>query len=398
MHSGTPVLPLPAKAREAIAKRGLSTLVLLSFGHFFIDLYSSAIGAFQPVLVPRLHLSLHQAGILGGMLVFSSSVMQPVYGYLSDRIRTRLFTVLAPAVAGTFISLLGPAPSFAFALMCVVLGGAGIASFHPQASAWATVGIATNRSRWMAVFISAGTLGMAAGPTFYSSILIRWGVESTWWAAVPGIVATAVLAVGLPKSTGAPHRDTHHIDWDALRTYAGPLTILYFLVFIRSIIQITFAQFLPLYLNRERLMSLPDANYALSLYLSFGAIGGFVGGNLADRFGGRTVILWSMIGSVPLLSAFFLTTGWLSILGLVLGGLMLLFTIPVNVVMAQRLVPSEAGTISALMMGFSWGMAGLLFIPLTGWLADHFTLHRVLFSLLVFPLMGFALALKLRNE
>ena len=85
-------------------------------------------------------------------------------------------------------------------------------------------------------------------------------------------------------------------------------------------------------------------------------------------------------------------------LGLVLGGLMLLFTIPVNVVMAQQLVPSEAGTISALMMGFSWGMAGLLFIPLTGWLADHFTLHRVLFSLLVFPVIGFVLALKLRHE
>lgn len=250
----------------------------------------------------------------------------------------------------------------------------------------------------MAIFISAGTLGMAAGPSVYSNLLTRWGMSQSWWAAIPGILTTIILAAALPSSTGAPQRDTHRVDWSALRAAARPLTILYFLVFIRSIIQITFAQFLPLYLSRERLFSVQQANYALSLYLAFGALGGFVGGHLADRFGGRTVILWSMIGSVPFLTLFFLAQGWISLLGLVLGGLMLLFTIPVNVIMAQQLVPTEAGTISALMMGFSWGMAGLVFIPLTGWLSDYFGMHQVLFSLVLFPLAGFVLATRLSRE
>jgi len=82
-------------------------------------------------------------------------------------------------------------------------------------------------------------------------------------------------------------------------------------------------------------------------------------------------------------------------LGLALTGLMLLFTIPVNVVMAQELVPSQAGTVSALMMGFAWGMAGLIFIPITGWAGDHFTLHRALFVLGLFPVIGIFLTLKL---
>ena len=63
--------------------------------------------------------------------------------------------------------------------------------------------------------------------------------------------------------------------------------------------------------------------------------------------------------------------------------------------MAQELVPSQAGTVSALMMGFAWGMAGLIFIPLTGWAGDHFTLHRALASLSLFPVIGFFLALRL---
>jgi hypothetical protein len=47
------------------------------------------------------------------------------------------------------------------------------------------------------------------------------------------------------------------------------------------------------------------------------------------------------------------------------------------------------------MMGFAWGMAGLIFIPLTGWAGDHFTLHHSLAALSLFPVIGFFLALKL---
>jgi FSR family fosmidomycin resistance protein-like MFS transporter len=81
--------------------------------------------------------------------------------------------------------------------------------------------------------------------------------------------------------------------------------------------------------------------------------------------------------------------------GLALGGLTLLFTIPVNVVMAQELVPSQSGTVSALMMGFSWGLAGMIFIPLTGWASDHFGMQAALSSLVLFPIMGILLTLKL---
>jgi len=41
-------------------------------------------------------LTLTDAGILGGVLVCFSSIMQPLYGYLSDRIHTNLFASLDP--------------------------------------------------------------------------------------------------------------------------------------------------------------------------------------------------------------------------------------------------------------------------------------------------------------
>ena len=79
--------------------------------------------------------------------------------------------------------------------------------------------------------------------------------------------------------------------------------------------------------------------------------------------------------------------------GLALSGLILLFTIPVNVVMAQELAPGSIGTVSSLMMGFAWGTAGMIFIPLIGLLSDHFTMQTTMSALTIFPLIGFFLTL-----
>ena len=136
----------------------------------------------------------------------------------------------------------------------------------------------------------------------------------------------------------------------------------------------------------------------LSFYLAAGALGGFIGGNIAQRFGGKRVIQISFLGSLPLLALFFLTSGWISMAALILGGFMLLFTVPVNVVMAQELAPTQAGTVSALMMGAAWGMAGLIGIPLIGWVGDHYSLHSALASLVAAPAIGWLLTLQLKTN
>ena len=395
VSSSPTVADLPAPS-AVVRTTGLS-LALLSFGHFFVDLYSAALGALQPRLVEHLHLSLTQAGILGGLLVFSSSLCQPIYGYLADRFHSRLFTVLAPACAGLFISALPAAPSYGWLLLLVVLGGAGIASFHPQASARATHGVAAARGRWMAIFISSGTLGFAFGPTFFSIVPAWIGFERTYLAAIPGVLCTVLLWFTL-EAGPAPVKSARSFRLSALRSVWHPLALHYFCVFIRSIVQVSFAQLIPLYLTRERGMPVSHANYILSTYLAFGALGGFLGGNLADRVGGRRVIMMSMLGCVPFLALFFLATGWLSIAGLLVGGLLLLFTIPVNVIMAQDLAPGQTGTVSALMMGFAWGSAGLLFVPLAGWLSEIYSMGAVLFAFSLTPLAGFFLAARLPKD
>jgi len=369
-------------------------LALLAVGHFFIDLYSSALGALQPLLVARYSLSLLQAGTLGGVLSFSSSVMQPLYGYLSDRLHSRVFTVLSPFLAGLFISALGLATGFPTLLAMVFLGGVGIAAFHPQGTAHAAAVWSRRRGLGMAIFITSGTVGLALGPAYFSVLTTWLGLENAYWGALPGLAMTLVLFAALPAPPRR-ERPAGHFDLAPLRRAWKPLTVLYFLVVIRSVVQVVFAQFLPLYFHRERGFDVSTASYVLTLFLAGGALGGFLGGNLADRFGGKRVIAFSMIASVPFLVLFMTTRGMLSLAALFVGGLILLFTVPVNVVMGQELVPGQSGTVSALMMGFAWGMAGLVCIPLFGWTADQVGLHAALWGVVLLPLAGFALATKL---
>ena len=65
-----------------------------------------------------------------------------------------------------------------------------------------------------------------------------------------------------------------------------------------------------------------------------------------------------------------------------------------NIIMAQRLAPAQSGTVSALMMGFAWGTAGLIFIPLTGRIADHYSLQIAFAGLIFIPVLAFLLSLK----
>jgi FSR family fosmidomycin resistance protein-like MFS transporter len=385
---------VPTAAETRAARFSLISLVLLSLGHYSVDLYSGALGALQPLLVKRFAMSLTEAGVLGGMVVLSGSVMQPLYGYFSDRLGTNLFVAFGPVIAALVISSIGLAPGYGWALAAVAIGGAGVAAFHPQATSRAAAGVGGRRGRYMAIFVSAGTLGFACSPVYFSTLANWLGLDRMYWGAIPGVMVGLLLLYVLPPA--ARHaRQKQAGGWDEMRARWKPLAILYALVFFRSVVQVTFAQLIPLYLTLERGYSLTRASLALSLFSASGALGGFVGGHLADWLGHRRIVIISMIVSAPFLTVFFLTEGFVSLASLAMGGTLLLFTLPVNVVMAQELVPSRAGTVSALMMGFAWGMAGLIFVPLTGWLGDRFSLHYALMGLVAFPVLGFFLSLRL---
>ncbi len=371
----------------------LKSIGWLSAGHFFLDGYSSMLGAFLPFLTVSLGLSLTQAGLLGGALIVSGSLLQPLYGFLADRFQHRIFVALGPAVAGVFISSLGLAPDFATLLILVLLGGVGIAAFHPQGTAVVTAWSGGSAGLGVSTFITSGMLGYSLGPILITGLIQVAGLPNSYWAAVPGVAISVGLLLYGPAPPRPASRVTAGSIWSGVSLGFRPLFILYLLVVVRSAIQMVFTAFLPLYMVSRGLSEF-QGSQMLSLFLFSGALASFLGGMLHDRIGGRRIIIASTLGFIPVLLSFLYTSGPLALVFCALGGAFLLVTLPVNVVMAQRLAPEGPGTVSALMMGFGWGVGGLA-VPLVGWLSDSFGLQSVLTTLILLsiPSVGVAYAL-----
>ena len=375
-----------------------SSLLLLCLGHFSVDFYSGALATLQPLLVERYSLSLSQVGTLSGVFMLGSAVCQLFFGMISDRLPSRLFVVLGLLTAGVFLSSLGLARGYGELLMLALVGGMGVAAFHPLSTSQVTVNAGVRRGLVMSIFITSGMVGLSLGPTFFS-FLAQWlGLDRLSLAALPAIVVAGFLFWSLPASLNSGQQDKPPFDWEPFRRQWKPLLLQYMLVVLRSVVHLGVAQFLTIYLYTQRGFTLGQASLWLTVFFASSAVAAMIGGSIADRVGGRQVVLFSMIACVPFWALFLATTGWPSLIGLFFGALILLLTNPVIIVMAQELVPTQAGTASALVMGFGWGMAGITFIPMIGWLADRVGLEVVLWGVILLPLAGFLLALKLPDH
>src|SRR3989442_9075330 len=170
---------LGASMRRVLPPR----LVLVSLGHFTIDSYSSFFSPLLPLLVSKLHLNLTLVGSLVALAAVSSSFAQPLFGWLSDRVQRPWFVAFGPLVAAVFLSSVGRAPSYGTLIALLMLGGIGVAAFHPQAAVLAG-DLSPRRGLAMSFFVTGGTLGFSLGPLFAVSVVGAVGLERTWVAAL----------------------------------------------------------------------------------------------------------------------------------------------------------------------------------------------------------------------
>ncbi|HSE36766.1 MAG TPA: MFS transporter, partial [Blastocatellia bacterium] len=271
------------------------TLAALCAGHFVNDSYSSIIYPLLPLIKVKLGLTPAQVFWLAPLYAISSSLMQPVYGFISDRYFRRFFAVFGPAITGVFVSMIGLAPSYGILIVLLVAGGIGIGSFHPQGAAMAAVAASERRRVGMALFSAVGTLGFAVGPLVITRVVSAYGLEHSYYVITAGLLMSAVLYRVCPPlpahSSRAPGAET--VKWQllaALRVVWKPLTLLYLITVIRSGLQMTTNNYLPFMLEDSG-YALTETGNVMTVFLLLGGIGGIAGGFTAERFSGRVVTL-----------------------------------------------------------------------------------------------------------
>ena len=163
----------------------------------------------------------------------------------------------------------------------------------------------------------------------------------------------------------------------------GAFALLGIVIGMRSMMVVAMNTFLPTYWSRNLHVTLQSGALALSMLLTIGLAGVFVGGRLADRYGAKRVILWSAAAVGPafwlLGSAHTVLQAWLvlPLLAVALfapGGVM--------VVLGQAYLPRHLGTASGVTVGLAVTFGGLA-APVLGRVADVRGLHMMILLLAV---------------
>jgi FSR family fosmidomycin resistance protein-like MFS transporter len=378
--------------RTGVDRRAMATL---SGGHLFTDLAQGAVPALLPFLITRDHLSYAAASALVLAATISSSVIQPLFGHLSDRLSLPWLMPLGPALGGLGIALVGLSSSYGLTFAAVLLSGVGVAAFHPEGSRFANYVSGARRASGMSLFSVGGNVGFALGPVLLTPVLLAFGLHGTLLVLVPTWLMAGVLAVELPRLrafrgdvvAGRVRRDHERGAW-------GPFTVLALVIAVRSFIYFGLITFIPLYYIHVLHAGKALGGAALSAMLIGGAAGTLIGGPLADRFGRRTVLAGSMIAIPGLVTGLILSGQALGLLFAALTGAATIATFAVTIVMGQEYLPGRLGVSAGVTIGLSIGLGGVG-APLLGLLADAHGLRAVFEAVAALPLLGVALTLLL---
>ncbi|MDP2971558.1 MAG: MFS transporter, partial [Deltaproteobacteria bacterium] len=140
-------------------KMNKKALGLLSAAHFVTDLNQGALPALLPFFKEALNLSYTMAGTILLSANLTSSIIQPVFGHLSDRKPIGWLLPLAPLIACLGISASGFSSHYFLLLTCVIVSGIGIAIFHPEGFKTAHFFTGEKRATGMSIFAVGGNLG-----------------------------------------------------------------------------------------------------------------------------------------------------------------------------------------------------------------------------------------------
>jgi FSR family fosmidomycin resistance protein-like MFS transporter len=367
-------------------------MAMLSAGHLFTDIGQGAIPALLPFLIVHDGLNYASASALILAATISSSVIQPLFGHVSDRRSLPWLMPLGPALSGLGVGLVGIAPSYACTFAAVLLSGVGVAAFHPEGSRFANYVSGSRRSSGMSLFSVGGNIGFALGPVLVTPLVLAFGLPGTLFVIIPTSAMALVLIHELPHLQGF-RRDLKGGRVERMERPAawGPFVLLGFVIALRSFVYFGFVTFIPLYFVHVLHTSKAVASAALTAMLVGGAAGTLIGGPLADRFGRRTVLRASMLALPPLIVAFLLSGPALAIVFSALAGAVTIATFAVTIVMGQEYLPGRIGVASGVTIGLSIGLGGIG-APLLGVVADAHGLRAVFELLVVFPLLAMGLA------
>ncbi len=389
-------VPEPKHPGQSTAETTVMTVLLaLSLSHLLNDTIQSLLPAIYPVLKDSFRLNYAQIGTITFVFQMTGSLLQPLVGFYTDR-RPQPYS-LATGMGVTLVGLvlLSQAGSFPAILAAAALVGVGSAIFHPEASRVARLASGGRHGFAQSLFQVGGNLGSSLGPLLAALVVVRHGQGSILWFSAIALLGIFVLSkvggwyrrhLADRRAKGTGHGAEHRLALSRGQV-AWALAVLVVLIFSKFIYLVSLSNYYTFYLIDRFKLSVPQAQYALFVFLFAVAAGTIIGGPVGDRIGRKRVIWISILGVAPFSLLLPYVNLPVAIALTVCIGVILASAFPAIIVYAQELVPGNVGLVAGLFFGLAFGMAGIG-SALLGVFADHTSIGFVFKVCAWLPLIG----------
>lgn len=373
----------------------LAILLAVSFSHLINDTIQAVLPAIYPLLKHEFALTFTQVGLITLTFQATSSILQPLVGFLADRHPAPFSLAVGMVLSLLGLALLAVAGTYFFLLVAAGLVGLGSAIFHPEASRVARLASGGQHGLAQSIFQVGGNAGTSFGPLLAAAIVIPRGQLHVAWFMIAAFVGVVILSrvghwyracLAAGSAVAVPKAGKFRTVLPRGEIIRGVL-VLMALIFSKYFYLASMTSYYTFYLIHKFGASIQESQVMLFVFLFSVALGTIVGGPVGDRFGRKVVIWVSILGTAPFaLLLPQVSIVWVGVLSVPIG-LILASAFSAILVYAQELLPGRVGLVAGLFFGFAFGMGGVGSAVL-GALADHTSIEFVFSVCAYLPLIG----------
>lgn len=374
MTTDNPAITATAKEETKFQWGNILTIV---GGHFIHDTYAAFVSPLLPLIIEKLSISLTAAGGLTAIMQFPS-VLNPLIGYLADRVNMRYFVIFAPAATATLISFMGIAPSYGALALLFFLVGISSASFHSPAPPMVATISGKRIGMGMSLFMAAGELGRTLGPLIAVTAVGLWGMEGMNRLVFIGWGYSLVMFWrfrNISAQQGEKKPSSVRAILPTLAAFFLPISLI---VLARAFVAVSITTFLPTFLSGEG-SSLVEGGIMLAILEAGGVLGAMFSGTISDKIGRQTTLIAAFSLSTVFTLLFLNTGGWLMVPVLFLLGFFSLAPQPVLLALVQDHYPEHRAVANGIYMALSFVLRSIVLL-MVGWVGDTWGLRTAFFA------------------
>jgi len=374
-------------------------VITISFAHFVHDVYSSFLAPILPLLIEKFSLSLSFVSFLS-IIQRLPSLLNPLVGYIADKLPIRYVLIAAPALTATAMSLIGLMPSITMVVVLLLTSGIGVSLFHVPAPVMIKHVSGNKIGKGMSYFMLGGEIARGLGPLYILGGVSLWGLEGTYRLLPLGLLASLLLYFkfkNIPIAEDFKKKESGAIG--SIKEQLPLLVSLGGIIFFTSLVKGSLTTFLPTYMT-ENGASLWMGGISLAIVQFSGAAGTLFSGTISDKIGRRfTLLIMAVTTPFMLILFVYISDTLFAIPLLIIIGVIMFATTPVLLAEVNIVKSEHAALINGIFMtmNFVLSAAALLMIGLLG---DYFGLRTtyVITALVSFVAVLFIVRLPNKNH